>query len=180
VSPGSPRCGRRDSPTAPATKRCGQHLKHFNDGLGRGAGDATNRLLQHAHLRLSHIRSLKQHSGGGKRPAGQRDGRVLQKHCTKPVCHREACRRVVRRYVTVSEFLGYARVSTAEQTAALQQDALRAVGCGRIWSDTASGSRTDRPQLAALFDQLRAGDTLVVWRFGPAGSVVAASHRTHQ
>jgi len=94
---------------------------------------------------------------------------VLQKHCTKPVCHRKACRRVVRRYVTVSEFLGYARVSTAEQTAVLQEDALRASGCSRIWLDTASGTKTDRPQLAAVFDHLRAGDTLVVWRLNRLG-----------
>jgi DNA invertase Pin-like site-specific DNA recombinase len=63
----------------------------------------------------------------------------------------------------MSDFLGYARVSTAEQTAALQEHALRAAGCSRIWSGTASGTRTDRPQLAG-FDQLRVGDTLVVWR----------------
>ncbi len=69
----------------------------------------------------------------------------------------------------MSELLGYARVSTAEQTAALQQDALRAAGCSRIWSDTASGTRTDRPQLAAVFDQLRVGDTLVVWRLDRLG-----------
>jgi len=69
----------------------------------------------------------------------------------------------------MSEFLGYARVSTAEQTAVLQEDALRAAGCQRIWSDTASGTGTDRPQLAALFDQLRAGDTLVVWRLDRLG-----------
>ncbi len=69
----------------------------------------------------------------------------------------------------MSEFLGYARVSTAEQTAALQEDTLRAAGCLRIWSDTASGSRTDRPQLAALLDHLRAGDTLVVWRLDRLG-----------
>jgi len=104
-----------------------------------------------------------------KWPAGQRGRRVLQKHCTKPVCHRKACRRVVQRCVVMSELLGYARVSTAEQTAALQQDALRAAGCSRIWSDTASGTRTDRPQLAAVFDQLRAGDTLVVWRLDRLG-----------
>ncbi len=94
---------------------------------------------------------------------------MLQKHCTKPVCHGKACRRVVQQCVVMSEFLGYARVSTAEQTAALQEDALRAAGCLRIWSDTASGSRTDRPQLAALFDHLRAGDTLVVWRLDRLG-----------
>jgi len=80
-----------------------------------------------------------------------------------------ACRRVVQQCVVMSELLGYARVSTAEQTAALQQDALRAAGCQRIWSDTASGTRTDRPQLAAVFDQLRVGDTLVVWRLDRLG-----------
>jgi len=85
------------------------------------------------------------------------------------VCHRSACRRVVQQYVAMGEFLGYARVSTAEQTAVLQEDALRAAGCSRIWSDTASGTRTDRPQLAALFDHLRAGDTLVVWRLDRLG-----------
>jgi len=67
------------------------------------------------------------------------------------------------------ELLGYARVSTAEQTAVLQEDALRAAGCSRIWSDTASGLQTDRPQLAALFDHLRTGDTLVVWRLDRLG-----------
>ncbi len=69
----------------------------------------------------------------------------------------------------MSELLGYARVSTAEQTAALQEDALRAAGCSWIWSDTASGTRTDRPQLAVLFDHLRVGDTLVVWRLDRLG-----------
>jgi len=69
----------------------------------------------------------------------------------------------------MSELLGYARLFTAEQTAVLQQDALRAAGCSRIWSDTASGTRTDRPQLVAVFDQLRTGDTLVVWRLDRLG-----------
>jgi len=51
----------------------------------------------------------------------------------------------------------------------LQEDALRAAGCQRIWSDPASGTPTDRPQLAAVFDHLRAGDTLVVWRLDRLG-----------
>ena len=69
----------------------------------------------------------------------------------------------------MSALLGYSRVSTADQTAALQDDALRAAGCDRVWTDTASGARTDRPQLAELFDHLRAGDTLVVWRLDRLG-----------
>lgn len=69
----------------------------------------------------------------------------------------------------VSELLGYARVSTADQTLDLQSDALRAAGCSRIWTETASGATTARPQLDDLFSHLRAGDTLVVWRLDRLG-----------
>jgi len=69
----------------------------------------------------------------------------------------------------MSALLGYSRVSTADQSAALQDDALRAAGCDRVWTDTASGAKTDLPQLAELFDHLRAGDTLVVWRLDRLG-----------
>lgn len=65
--------------------------------------------------------------------------------------------------------LGYARVSTAEQTHDLQMDALRAAGCERIFTEVASGARTDRPQLTALLDTARAGDTLVIWRLDRLG-----------
>jgi DNA invertase Pin-like site-specific DNA recombinase len=69
----------------------------------------------------------------------------------------------------VGELLGYARVSTLEQDAALQHDALSAAGCFRSWTDTASGSLTDRPELGAVMDALRPGDTLVVWRLDRLG-----------
>src|SRR4051812_46435429 len=65
--------------------------------------------------------------------------------------------------------IGYARVSTLDQTLALQQDALNAAGCERIFTDTASGSRTDRPGLADALEHLRQGDTLVVWRLDRLG-----------
>jgi len=65
--------------------------------------------------------------------------------------------------------LGYARVSTAEQDPALQLDALTAAGCGRVWVEKASGARQDRPELAALLDYARAGDTVVVWRLDRLG-----------
>jgi len=65
--------------------------------------------------------------------------------------------------------LGYARVSTAEQDPALQLDALEQAECVRVFTDHASGSRVDRPQLGAVLDQLRAGDTLVVWRLDRLG-----------
>ncbi|MGI5141027.1 recombinase family protein [Streptomyces sp. CA-106110] len=59
---------------------------------------------------------------------------------------------------------GYARVSTDDQEAQLQSDALKAAGCVRVWEDKASGKNTDRPQLAAMLDHLREGDTLCVWK----------------
>ena len=63
----------------------------------------------------------------------------------------------------MAALLGYARVSTGEQELGLQHDALSAAGCLRIFSDTASGALDERPELARLLDDLRAGDTLVVW-----------------
>ncbi len=69
----------------------------------------------------------------------------------------------------MGELLGYARVSTTDQDAALQLDALHAAGCYRIWTDTMSGSLEHRPELAKLLDQLRPGDTLVVWRLDRLG-----------
>ena len=65
--------------------------------------------------------------------------------------------------------LGYARVSTGGQDHALQEDALRAAGVERIFTETASGSRLDRVELARLLDQARGGDTLVVWRLDRVG-----------
>ena len=65
--------------------------------------------------------------------------------------------------------LGYARVSTAQQDPALQLDALRAAGCARVWTEHASGARTQRPQLQDLLEHLLAGDTLVVWRLDRLG-----------
>ncbi len=60
---------------------------------------------------------------------------------------------------------GYARVSTAEQDCALQEQALRAAGCTIIRTETASGTHRDgRTELALLLEFLRAGDTLVVTR----------------
>ena len=66
--------------------------------------------------------------------------------------------------VASGQLLGYARVSTADQAPELQLDALAEAGCDRVWTDHATGTRADRPQLAAVLDHLRAGDTLVVWR----------------
>jgi DNA invertase Pin-like site-specific DNA recombinase len=59
---------------------------------------------------------------------------------------------------------GYARVSTRSQTDDSQLDALRAAGCHRIWTDTASGRLARRPEWDKCLDYLRAGDELVITR----------------
>jgi DNA invertase Pin-like site-specific DNA recombinase len=61
--------------------------------------------------------------------------------------------------------LGYARVSKGdEQNNALQTKALKAAGCRRLFEEAASGGRWDRPELQRMLDQLRDGDTVVVWK----------------
>jgi DNA invertase Pin-like site-specific DNA recombinase len=65
--------------------------------------------------------------------------------------------------------IGYARVSTLDQTLALQQDALSAAGCEQLYTDTASGSLIERPGLTEALSHLRSGDTLVVWRLDRLG-----------
>lgn len=60
--------------------------------------------------------------------------------------------------------VGYARISTAEQSLAPQIDALKAAGCGEIFEDCVSGTKTDRPGLNEALDHLRSGDTLIVWK----------------
>ena len=47
--------------------------------------------------------------------------------------------------------IGYARVSTADQDPRLQLDALNAEGCLKIYTDTATGTRSDRPQWNAAW-----------------------------
>ncbi|ORA58294.1 MULTISPECIES: recombinase family protein [Mycobacteroides] len=61
--------------------------------------------------------------------------------------------------------IGYARVSTVEQSVGLQLDALHAAGVERIFTDEGiSGSVSSRPELDRCLEVLREGDTLVVWR----------------
>ena len=64
--------------------------------------------------------------------------------------------------------IGYARISTDDQTLDLQRDALREAGCERIFEDTAGGA-AERPNLNQALSHLRAGDTLVVWRLDRLG-----------
>ncbi|MBJ9698311.1 recombinase family protein [Burkholderia cenocepacia] len=65
--------------------------------------------------------------------------------------------------------IGYARVSTADQDATMQRQALDAAGAMKVFEDVASGAKADRPGLAAALAYLREGDTLAVWRLDRLG-----------
>jgi len=60
--------------------------------------------------------------------------------------------------------IGYARVSTHDQNSNLQLDALETAGCQKVFSEKASGSKTDRPELLNALEYARSGDTVVVWK----------------
>ncbi len=65
--------------------------------------------------------------------------------------------------------IGYARVSTQDQTLDLQKDALEKAGCTRIFTDIASGAKVERTGLDEALNYVRSGDTLVVWRLDRLG-----------
>src|SRR5215211_6853217 len=65
--------------------------------------------------------------------------------------------------------IGYARVSTFEQTLDLQLDALKAEGCERIYTDKVSGVKDIRPNWDKVIELAREGDTIVTWRLDRIG-----------
>ena len=66
--------------------------------------------------------------------------------------------------------IGYARVSTQQQSLDLQTDALTSAGAIRIFTDLGvSGSRVSRPGLDAALEFMREGDVLMVWRLDRVG-----------
>src|SRR6266568_7018487 len=94
----------------------------------------------------------------------------VQNSCQQSVSQNMVVRTfLIRSAPTMAHLLGYARVSTADQNPDLQHDALKAAGCFRIFADTASGALDERPALAKVLDQLRPGDTLVVWKLDRLG-----------
>lgn len=60
--------------------------------------------------------------------------------------------------------IGYARVSTRDQNLDLQLAALKKDGCQRVFQEKASGAHRHRPELKRILDQLRPGDTVIVWK----------------
>ncbi|MEI8234257.1 MAG: recombinase family protein [Verrucomicrobiota bacterium] len=65
--------------------------------------------------------------------------------------------------------IGYSRISTNDQNLHLQTDALNKIGCEKIFSDIASGAKSDRSGLAEALRFIRPGDTLVVWKLDRLG-----------
>jgi DNA invertase Pin-like site-specific DNA recombinase len=80
--------------------------------------------------------------------------------------------------------VGYARVSTPDQSVDLQRDALEQSGCGKIFQEVASGAKADRAILNATLDYVRPGDTLVVWRLDrlgrSLGQLIALMNTLHE
>ena len=69
--------------------------------------------------------------------------------------------------------IGYARVSTKEQSLAMQVDALKKAGCDKIHEEIASGAKTSRPVLEEIMRNLREGDTLIIWKLDRLGRNLA-------
>ena len=60
--------------------------------------------------------------------------------------------------------IGYARVSTLDQNLDLQMQALRKAGCKKIFREKVSGASRERPEFQRMLDQVRNGDTIIVWK----------------
>ncbi|WP_295413253.1 recombinase family protein [uncultured Thiodictyon sp.] len=65
--------------------------------------------------------------------------------------------------------IGYARVSTKDQSLDLQVDALRRAGCAKVYQEVVSGAKVQRPVLDTLLGELRPGDVLVIWKLDRLG-----------
>jgi DNA invertase Pin-like site-specific DNA recombinase len=93
-------------------------------------------------------------------------------HATKPIALQTTGaeeNRTTGNLLNTPMLIGYARVSTHEQTLNLQQDALTKAGCSKTFTDTASGAKAERKGLDEALDYVRKGDTLVVWRLDRLG-----------
>ncbi|VVN26480.1 DNA-invertase hin [Pseudomonas fluorescens] len=71
--------------------------------------------------------------------------------------------------------IGYARVSTQDQSLDLQVDALKAAGCQVVYTDKTSGAKAhkSRAGFSKAISRARKGDTLVVWKLDRLGRTVS-------
>lgn len=69
--------------------------------------------------------------------------------------------------------IGYARVSTKEQSLSMQVDALKKSGCDQIHEEIASGAKTARPVLEEIMRNIREDDILVIWKLDRLGRNLA-------
>lgn len=65
--------------------------------------------------------------------------------------------------------IGYCRVSTTNQDLQLQIDELKKAGCEKIYEDKISGAKWDRQGLDKMMNELKAGDTVIVWKLDRLG-----------
>lgn len=65
--------------------------------------------------------------------------------------------------------IGYGRISTADQNASSQEDALLVAGVDQVFIDTFTGTKSSRPELNRMKEQLRNGDTIVITRLDRLG-----------
>jgi DNA invertase Pin-like site-specific DNA recombinase len=75
--------------------------------------------------------------------------------------------------------IGYARVSTDGQSLDSQKAALKAAGAARIYRETASGTKSERRELACALKAIAAGDTLVVTRLVSLADIWADTTTPH-
>ena len=68
--------------------------------------------------------------------------------------------------------IGYARISTDDQSLDLQLDALNQAGCERVFTDKASGAKKNRLGLTEALSHLREGDVLAIWKLDRLGRTV--------
>jgi len=62
----------------------------------------------------------------------------------------------------MGKVIGYARVSTTDQNLDAQLDQLKVAGCEKLFQEKESGAKRERPQLAALLEYVREGDTVII------------------
>ena len=68
-----------------------------------------------------------------------------------------------------TKLIGYGRISTADQNVSSQEDALKSAGVEQMFIDTFTGTKSSRPQLDRMKEQLRAGDTIIITRLDRLG-----------